>query len=171
MKPITPAQLKLIHVLLGQLDLMDRKQDLVYSFSNNRTESSRELTLIEANALIDYLQSRDDRKRIVKAIWFLARQVGIISGNSWEDNKMNAAKLDSFCTSRGSVKKPDGEQTLKELKKTHKQFEMIFKRHGQRKNKLETIERLRSEIDKESGNENFERCAELKKELETLCIK
>lgn len=171
MKPITPAQLKLIHTLLGQLDLTDQKADMVYSFSNGRTESSRELHLTEAKEVIEYLKGRDASSRIIKAIWYLARQTNIISGNTWEDNKMNAAKLDLFCKERGTVKKPVGEQSLKELKKTQQQFEMIFKRHNQRQANLLNIQKLKSEIRKEARTENYERCAELKRELELLEIR
>lgn len=132
MKPITPAQLKLIHTLLGQLSLTDQKSDMVYSFSHGRTESSRELSLSEAKEMIEFLKNKDDSSRIIKAIWYLARQTNIISGITWEDNKLNSAKLDMFCRSRGAVKKPIGEQSLKELKRTQRQFESIYKQFSEK---------------------------------------
>lgn len=168
MKQITPAQLKKLHVLLGQADLMERKSDLVYSFSNGRTESSRNLTLFEAKEMIEYLQSCDKRSRIIKAIWYLARQANIISGNNWEDNKMNAAKLDSFCQSRGAVKKAVGEQSLNELKKTQRQFEAIYKHQvdkgALKAGKVETELRLKECV----AREDYEGAVLLKKLIDDI---
>lgn len=168
MKPITPAQLKILHVLLGQLDLMGRKTDLVYSFSHGRTESSRELTIIEAKEFIEYLKRTDDTQRLVKSIWHLAYNMKVISGEGRDENGMNAAKLDSFCKSRGTVKKNLREQTYAELKKTHRQFEAMYKKHLQKQNIVETLAKLEQEINDCIVTENYERCAILKKEIDRL---
>lgn len=125
-KTITPAQLKMIHTLLSKQGLSDMKSDLVFSFSDGRTQSSRELTLIEAKNFIQYLKDTDACSYIIKRIYHLGYLAGIIYGETAEDKAMNTAKLNMFCKERGAVKKPLHQQTVKELKRTVKQFEAII---------------------------------------------
>lgn len=168
MKPITPAQLKMIHTLLGKLDLMERKKDLVYSFSHGRTESSRELTISEAKEFIDFLKRSEDTQRLISSIWYLAYEMKIISGSGSEQNRMNAAKLDMFCKSRGTVKKNLREQNYTELKKTHRQFEAMYKKHLQKQNIAQSLAKLEREMKECIAVENYERCIVLKREIERL---
>lgn len=168
MNPLTPAQLKIIHVLLNQLDLMERKADLVYSFSHGRTESSRELTLTEAKEFIEYLKRSEETQRLICSIWHLAYEMNIISGSGSEQNGMNAAKLDMFCKNRGAVKKNLREQSYTELKKTHRQFEAMYKKHLQKQNIAKTLAKLEREMKECIAVENYERCSELKREIERL---
>lgn len=132
-KPITPAQLKMIHTLLSKQGLSDMKSDLVFSFSDGRTESSRELTLMEAKKLIQYLKDTDTCSDIIKRIWHLGYLAGIIYGDTAEDKAMNAAKLNMFCKERGTVKKPLHQQSVKELNRTIKQFEAIISKSHEKK--------------------------------------
>ena len=133
-KPITTAQIKKIHVLLNQKGLMDEKETMVYSASERRTTSTKELTCHEAKALIDFMEN--DSKEIAnlkqknyKAIWHIAWEMGIIYGETDDDYQMNRAKLNMFCRQRGTVKKNLSEMNLIELKSTHKQFEAMYKKH------------------------------------------
>jgi len=128
MKPITTPQLQLIHYLLKKQNLMDSKPDLCFSFSNGRTESSRELTMNEASELISYLKNNDNRSEYIRRIWYLGYQSGIIYGNTPEDKAINSAMLNLFCKKKGVIKKPLHEQELDELKRTVRQFEAIAKK-------------------------------------------
>lgn len=122
---ITTAQNAKLHTLLSQLGLMDCKKDLLLHYTSGRTDSARELTMEEARDLISQLAAKDPRQRHIKAIWHLAHRAGIIYGDSAEDNQINAAKLNLFLKSRGTVKKELRSMNLDELKKVHRQFEGI----------------------------------------------
>jgi len=149
MKPITPKQLKLIHTLLSQQGLMELKPGLCLSFSDNRTFSSKELTSDEASAFITYLKDNDERKTYIKRIWHLAYKSGIIYGDTEDDKHINAAMLDVFCKSRGTVKKAINSQSLTELKRTVKQFESIAEKAFEKQAVNEFIAML------EYANEGF----------------
>ena len=131
-KPITKAQITKIHVLLNQRGLMGEKRSIIHSVSNGRTVSSKELTSSEAAYLINFLVEDEDeekKKALFKVIYALAWQMGIIYGNTDEDYQMNKAKLNMFCRERGTVKKNLSSQNLLEMRKTHRQFEAMFKKY------------------------------------------
>lgn len=134
-KPITKAQITKIHVLLNQKGLIAEKRSIIHSVSNGRTESSKELTSNEAIYLIGFLSEDTDREKkraLFSAIYGLAWQMGIIYGDTDEDYQMNKAKLNVFCRERGTVKKNLSEQNLLEMRKTHRQFEAMLKKHKQK---------------------------------------
>ncbi|WP_370860938.1 hypothetical protein [Parabacteroides faecis] len=134
MRQVTTPQLKKIHTLLGQLGLMDSKPEIVNSFTDGRTESSREMMLSEAKALIEWLMGTQERTSIIRRIWHLAYEMEIIIPGDQNEKAMNVAKLDTFCKERGTVKKAISAQSLKEIKRTAKQFEAMYNKH---KEKLE----------------------------------
>lgn len=143
-KPVTAAQIKKIHVLLQQKGLMDQKEALLYSFSDGTATSTKHLTCDEAKHLIAFLMDdqaeiQNKQKALVKAVWRLAWDMGIIYGETNEDYQMNKAKLNMFCRQRGTVKKNLTEQNLPELRKTHRQFEAMYTKH---KNKVSENERV-----------------------------
>lgn len=145
MEKITTAQLKKLHWLLNALCIMELKKELVLSYSANRTESSKELSKSEATMLLQVLSKQEPGYKQRKAIFFLARQAGIIWGDSWADHKMNEAKLNSFLIAKGTVKKPLYSQTLEELKRTHRQFEGIVK-HNQQSRDTKHAKALTNEL-------------------------
>jgi hypothetical protein len=127
MNNITNAQLSKLHVLLTQLKILDQKPDLVLQFTDYRTMSSKEMTKDEATELIRHLSKYDSCDKMRKKVFALAYEAGIIYGDSWEDKKMNAAKLNLFLQDRGTVKKELGKMSKEELVKTVSQFEQIVK--------------------------------------------
>lgn len=168
---ITPGQLKKLHTLLNQAGLMKHKAELVYSYSGGRTTSSRELTSAEVKALIGYLESNDERQKTIRCIWRLAFDCGIIYGSDSLDMSINAGKLDMFCKTRGTVKKALSAQSPAELKRTHRQFESIYKRSQERKQREQYIEDLREGLRICNENEEYEKSSILHKELELLTNK
>lgn len=137
-KPITPAQIKKIHVLLQQKGLMDEKATMVDSISDGRTQSTKELSCYEAKRLIAFLMDENSEiqtkmKNIYLAIWHLAWEMEIIYGKTEADYEMNKAKLNMFCRQRGSVKKNLTEMNLPELQKIHRLFEAMYSKY-KRKN-------------------------------------
>lgn len=168
MRNVTAAQLKMIHTLFGELGIMERKPELVFSFTNGRTESSRDLTLMEAKALIEYLMGSQERIGVVKRIWHLAYEMDIIVPGDQSEKAMNAAKLDAFCEQRGSVKKRISLQTLPELKRTAKQFEAMHKKHTDKRETLQQIEALKGYLGIFVKHENYEEAAKTKKLMDEL---
>lgn len=166
MRMVTAPQLKKIHTLLGELGIMDRKPEIVYSFTNGRTGSSRDLTLMEAKALIEYLMGSQERTVVVKRIWHLAYEMNIIVPGDHNEKAMNAAKLDKFCEQRGTVKKALSTQSLKEVKRTVKQFEAMYNKYMEKKIRVALLEGIKKEIDKNVALENYEEAARFKKEFD-----
>ncbi|NBH90339.1 MULTISPECIES: hypothetical protein [Bacteroidales] len=166
--PPPPKQLKMIHTLLSKFGLAGQKENIVLGFSDGRTDSCRDLTMTEAKQLINYLLHTDEKKRMIKSIWHLAYKMGIIYGDSFEDNKMNAATLNLFCKSRGTVKKDIDKQELSELKKTHRQFEGMYKSYLNKQNKTEKIRFLSEKLQVALVTENFEICSLIQSELNKL---
>ena len=139
-RPVTPAQIKKIHVLLQQKGLMDEKAAMVNSISDGRAQSTKELSCHEAKRLISFLMDENAEiqqkmKNIYLAIWGLAWNMGIIYGTTNDDFEMNKAKLNMFCRQRGSVKKNLTEMNLPELQKTHRQFEAMYSKYKRKNSK------------------------------------
>jgi hypothetical protein len=139
-KPISAAQIKLVHVLLQQQGLMEQKKTLIHSISDGRTHSTKELTSIEAKALIDLLQEANEvsekKKAIFRAVYGLAWKIDMIYGDTDDDYRMNVAKLNVFCRERGTVKKNLTEQTLAEMRKTQRQFEAMYRKHDKKRKEV-----------------------------------
>lgn len=167
-KSITVGQLKKLHTLLRQVGLMEHKAELVYGYSGGRTTSSRELTVSEAKDLIAYLDRNDERQRIIRCIWRVAFDCGIIYGSDEMNMRINAGKIDLFCKTRGTVKKSLAAQSLAELKRTHRQFESIRRSNRDRQMKSQYVEDLREGLRICTDNEEYEKSAVLRKELELM---
>lgn len=137
-KPVTTAQIKKIHVLLQQKGLIQQKETMVYSISDGRTKSTKELSCFEAKRLIAFLMGENAEIQMkidntYKAIWKLAWNMGIIYGETDDDYEMNKAKLNMFCRARGSIKKNLTEMNLPELQKIHRQFEAMYSKYKRNK--------------------------------------
>lgn len=168
MKPITPAQLKIIHVLLNDLGIMPRKRDLIYSFTDGRTDSCRDMYLSEAKTLIEYLKGRDEYTNLLNRIWHLAYEAGIIQKGDRSDNAMNAATLDKFCKTKGSVKKRLQDQSLSELKKTVRQFEAINKKYQNKQKDKEYLTKLEATMEWLISKEEYEKAIVIRDEINQL---
>ena len=142
-KPITAAQIKKIHVLLNERGLMEDKRGFIHQISDGRTQSTKELTANEARYLISFLLGEEDQtekmQATFRAIYFLAFKMDIIYGETDADYHMNIAKLNMFCRQRGTVKKNLTEQNLIEMRKTHRQFEAMYSKFNNKKQKNETV--------------------------------
>lgn len=122
MSKATGAQKAKIHVLLGQQNLLIRKAQIVASFSNGRTESTKELSMEEAKALIQWLVKNDPDEKMRSKVFALAYEAGIIYGNTSADKAINSVKLNEFLHKRGTVKKDLSKMNHEELIKTVSQF-------------------------------------------------
>ncbi len=167
-KLITPAQLKKLHMQLRDMGIIQHKAEIISGCTGGRTESSRELTSQEAVVLINSLCGMDDRKKEISAIWYLAYNMEMIYGNTPEDKRMNAAKIDAFCLSRGTVKKKLQMQTITELRRTHRQFERMYSAYLKTKTKQKYIYELQNQIETLAAMEEYEECANLVKRFAEL---
>lgn len=168
MRMITKAQLQMIHILLNELNIINRKPDLVYSFSQGRTESSRELTLQEAKEIIEFLKNSEENKRLIKRVWHIAYELKIIVNGNKSEMSMNAAKLDAFCKQRGSVKKCIRDQSINELKKTIKQFEAMLQKQQQKEKDKAYLAQLTSYLAEYIEQEEYEMAAKIKTEIDKI---
>jgi len=127
MQKATKPQIAKIHAMLNNLGIIDQKAEMIYNVSKGRAESSKDLTIDEARTLITFLAQYDPREKQKGLIFSLAYKAGIIYGNTPDDKKMNAAKLNMFLKERGAVKKELNAMNYNELVKIHRQFEAIVK--------------------------------------------
>lgn len=150
MKTISKPQITKIHVLLNQNGWIGDKAEIVTAITDGRTTSTRELTFEEAGQMIQYLSEHNPYERMKSLIFSLAYQAGIIYGTTNADKKMNAAKLDMFLQSRGSVKKKLNVMNIAELTKTHRQFQAIARASAKSRDNKEAanaVGKLLSELD------------------------
>lgn len=130
---ITAAQNRRLHQLLNETGLIEDKKDLVRSFTNGRAESSKELSVKEANRLILHLegfhQTHDPADRMRKKIFAICHHLQWIYGSSEVDKKLNQVKIDAFIKRYGYLKKPLNAYTRLELPKLVSQLEIIEKKY------------------------------------------
>lgn len=150
-KPITPQQLKALHATFHSLRMDDdARHSCIYSFTNGRTQSSKELTIQEARQLLEKLNPMDDKAKelqnreaqlVFRSIYrlsFLIPQLnqGFTSNNE-EEYQMNVAKLNVWARKYTKMRKDVTRMALWELQETKKQLE-AFMRREERKTKKES---------------------------------
>ncbi|HRF80142.1 MAG TPA: hypothetical protein PL070_08645 [Flavobacteriales bacterium] len=125
----TKQQNARLHLLTGRLDIdTEQRHDLVHSFTNGRTSSSREMTEAECNSLIHALEKQladaDGEKlyRMRRKAFSLAHELG------WEDaqGKVDRTRLDGWCVNKSSAKKPLLHMTVAELRNLLTQLEQVL---------------------------------------------
>lgn len=125
---MTQPQLVLVHTLLSTNGIKDKddKADIIRSFTAGRTSSSREMTHVEATALINHLKSLDPAERSAdrmrKKIISMAHQM------QWNSNgKLDMARINNWCVKFGYLKKKLDAYKYAELPKLVSQFESVYK--------------------------------------------
>jgi hypothetical protein len=128
---INPSQNRRLHQLLNQTGLNGQKPTLIYSISQGRTESSKDLSNIEADQLIKYLEQQLDKKDIAdkeSANVMRRKIIAFCHKLKWytEDGKIDYKSIDSFCMQRGHAHKPFNDYTVKELPTLVTQFQNVY---------------------------------------------
>ncbi len=122
----TLEQNKRYHTLLGELGITDKeqKEELVFSFTNERTIKSSRMEMQEMHALCNHLQGMvyemDDRAdKMRKKILSICHEM------KWKDaaGKVNWDMLNDWLNMYGYLHKGLDEYTEKELPKLVTQFE------------------------------------------------
>lgn len=152
---ITAPQLKKLNFIISKLNLQGQKAALVNIASKERTQSSKELTKLEAIWLIGTLDKLFNKNRLtnepmIRKIFALAYDAEIIYGDSEDDKKMNTAKLNQFVKEKGTVKKELKEMDSAELLKTINQFKQIVK-HKTESEATKATKNLMQELNLESS--------------------
>lgn len=118
-----PSRFRLMMALFTQHDLQGRRHAWAYQFSNGRTESSKELTGPEVDAIIKSIEENfktdDKANRMRKKILAFAHNM------RWElaGNKIDMKRVNDYCCTYGYLKKPLNYYKPKELPLLVSQFE------------------------------------------------
>lgn len=122
---INKKQITLIQTLISNTHLRAQKDNIVSSFTNERTTHVNELIEGEARELIEYLQSvttnkgETQRKLMIHYMHQMKWQT--------ETGKADMKRLDNWCIKYGYLHKPLMQYNSKELPKLVTQFEGVYK--------------------------------------------
>lgn len=139
-------QNKMIHALLAQTNLTRQKANIVAGISQGRTESSKDLTDTEAQAMITYLKENIPppvldgldikadkmRKKIISYAWQMNWTIKI---NALELAKLPSSalpykcdmnRLNAWCEKYGYLHKKLNDYSYQELPKLLTQFENMY---------------------------------------------
>lgn len=123
---VSNAHLGTIHALLKQTGTADNKRDMVYSITNGRSESTRDLTAQEAQNMISKLQAIQAAKPAVNDECDKKRKrlIGMAYGIG-----ENAAFAKAWCEKYGvfQTKKKFNEYSSTELSALIAKFEKVHK--------------------------------------------
>lgn len=125
MEKATSAQIKRLYTLLRKAALLEDKCELVLYASNGRTKSSKELTTKEIRALIDQLVEIDPNKAMLKKVYAIAYDLGIIVQGDADERKINNAALDAWLIRNSYLAKPLHKYSTRELPKLISQLESV----------------------------------------------
>lgn len=122
------SQNKMLHALLGKLGMMEVKADLVWSYTEARTTSSREMTTMEAANLLRYLKSIDPAEAVCEKM----RRKIIAKAHKmrWEtaQGKADMPRVDNWCLKYGGFGKKLNQHTQAELVKLVTQFDNMYRK-------------------------------------------
>lgn len=147
-KNISPQQLKALHAAFRRIGMDDdARHDCISSFTEGRTQSSKDLSFDEARRLIASLnedqaeKAREEAKKLVKAIFGLSFQISFLNKGFNNDTevelKMNIAKLNVFARTKSASHKNVSEMYPSELKAFKKQLEAIAYNENKKSKKIE----------------------------------
>lgn len=143
----TPYQNKHFHSLINELRIDDEnKEELVYSYTLNRTSSSKEMHYLEMQQLINALEARkkdpnkevkpisvDEAKaqKMRRKILSLCHEVGVTYfSKASQKNVIDFTRLNAWIAKYGHAKhKTLNEYSVEELPKLVTQFEQVYKHY------------------------------------------
>ena len=141
-KPITPQQLKALHATFHRIGMDDdTRHGCIYNFTSGRTQSSKDLSMREAQQLMESLNPMDDKARkmqmqearnVFRDIYrlsFLIPQLNQgFTSDSEEEYRMNVAKLNVWARKYSKAHKDVTSVKLWELQDTKTQLEAFMRR-------------------------------------------
>lgn len=134
----TAGQNRQLYLLLNSTGLIQQKENLALSFSNHRTESTSELTVLECTELIKYLKNEEQKKKVKRhefdkndpAQKMRRKILSICHEMGWEDSggRIDWERLNSWLVKYGYKKYETLNQySEKELPTLVTQFENLLK--------------------------------------------
>lgn len=89
-----------LHALLTQMQLNGHKKDLILAFTEGRSESSKDLTVLEAKQLIQHLENQNNEKCLQtrKNIAHYLALEGFVT----DENKPDYDRINKFIVNIGS---------------------------------------------------------------------
>ena len=125
------AQNKIVHSLLDKLGLMPQKAAIVSSFTNGRTDSSRQMSHIEALDFIKWLQEQDKGNKKTEAEQANQMRRKILAKAhrlNWElpNGKVDMQRINGWCLEKSYLKKSFNSYTYKELPELVSQFNKVY---------------------------------------------
>jgi hypothetical protein len=124
----TTVEYKVFHSLLNKLQIAEMKQDLINDVSNGRTQSAKELTSDEMNALLHHLKGKSEEHN--EAILRMRRKIfhfaHLMLWYQFGTTKLDYSRINSFCMKYGHAHKQLNDYTLKELPTLVQQFENMY---------------------------------------------
>ena len=141
-KPITPQQLKALHATFHRIGMDDdTRHGCIYNFTSGRTQSSKDLSMREAQQLMESLNPMDDKARkmqmqearnVFRDIYrlsFLIPQLNQgFTSDSEEEYRMNVAKLNVWARKYSKAHNDVTSMKLWELQDTKTQLEAFMRR-------------------------------------------
>ena len=124
----TASQRKALYATLYRLGIREKshQQEIIYDFTEGRTNSSRNLTWTECRDLIQQLHNvsgESPAQRMRKKMIHYAHLMGWKTSNGTAD----IPRLDSWCKKYGLHKKGLNEMTARELQQVLTQFQNVYK--------------------------------------------
>lgn len=125
---MSPAQIRLTRSLLAKAGLMKYKEDIVFDYSNGRTESLTEMNYEETKALVKYLRNESGQldnpaDRMRRKILSMAHEM------HWEHKggRIDMDRVNNWCVRFSGQNKPLNAFKLSELPALVSQFEIVYR--------------------------------------------
>lgn len=132
MKQSTSKQRQIMHSLMRNIGLDDdAMKDMKLNATGGRTESSKEMTFAEADALIKNLGAASINRNNAVHVSMDKMRKNIIRmahllGWQYNNGKANMKRIDAWCKSYGQYKKPLMDHTYNELVNLVTQFKKMY---------------------------------------------
>jgi hypothetical protein len=135
MKLASQKQIQALHIILHKKGLMQFKKEMVESYSNGRTSSSKELTMAEARDLLSTLYgqsespAKNDKAPMIKKLFSMCHEIGwitkkmVISENGDMEQINDNTRVYDWVKNYGYLKKELRNYTYNELPKLISVFE------------------------------------------------
>lgn len=147
-KTISAQQMKALHATFRRAGMDDEaRHNCIHSFTDGRTNSSRELTFDEARQLLASLDGQQQAARsgqqqhllqeartLLKNIYSLSMQVSALNkdypSDTLEDRRMNIAKINLWARTYTRSRKNVSQMNVGELREVKKQLEALFRKES-----------------------------------------
>lgn len=127
MQNSTPKNFKKLMSLLTKTGLQGRRHAIVWQYSGERTESSKDLTTEEIDNIINDLELHF--KDLDKANEMRRKMIAIAHDMRWElaDGSADIKRINNWCIEKGPYKKLLNSHSIKELGIVLGVFEKVYK--------------------------------------------